>query len=158
MQLCLQHLRKPLYHFNFIIKHKPPLNYIQSQPFRKLSSHIIYGNIKTRYNVFRKCANDVFGEYDFMVQKLPKSYIMRLLEKSPALKLSQSVYCTEMMGLILLARSSICTLLDAWRFAHCCDLHNAHGAIFLGSLASELADSLCVDYLAQVTAPWLVLP
>ena len=44
------------------------------QLFRKLFRHIIYGNIKTRYNVFRKYANDVFGEYDFMVQKLLKSY------------------------------------------------------------------------------------
>ena len=52
---------------------------------------IIYENIKTRYNVLRKYANDVFGEYDFMVQKLPKSYIIRLLEKHPALKLSQSL-------------------------------------------------------------------
>ena len=31
------------------------------QRFRKLSRHLIYGNIKTRYNVFRKYANDVFG-------------------------------------------------------------------------------------------------
>ena len=51
------------------------------------------------YNVFRKYANDVFGEYDFMVQKLPKSYIIRLLEKSPALKLLKVAYFTEMMGL-----------------------------------------------------------
>jgi hypothetical protein len=29
-------------------------------------------------------------------------------------------------------------------------MRNARGAIFLGLLASELADSLCVDYLAQV--------
>ena len=36
-----------------------------------------------RYNVFRKYANDVFGEYNFMVQKLPKSYIIRLFRKSP---------------------------------------------------------------------------
>ena len=36
-----------------------------------------------RYNVFRKYANDVFGEYDFMVQKLLKSYIIRLFRKSP---------------------------------------------------------------------------
>ena len=70
------------------------------QLFRKLFRHIICGNIKTRYNVFRKYANDVFDEYDFMVQKLPKSYIIRLLEKPPALKPSQSVYCNEMMGLI----------------------------------------------------------
>ena len=42
----------------------------------------------------------MFGAYDFMVQKLPKSYIIRLLEKHPALKLSQGVYCKEMMGLI----------------------------------------------------------
>ena len=56
------------------------------QLFRKLFRHIIYGNIKTRYNVFRKYANDVFGEYDFMVQKLPKSYIIRLFRKSPRSK------------------------------------------------------------------------
>ena len=31
-----------------------------SQPFRKLFDHIIYGDIKMRYNVFRKYANDVF--------------------------------------------------------------------------------------------------
>ena len=36
-----------------------------------------------RYNVFRKYANDVFVEYDFMVRKPPKSYIIRLLGKSP---------------------------------------------------------------------------
>ena len=53
-----------------------------------------------RYNVFRKYANDVFGEYDFTVQKLPKSYYIRLLESLSALKLSPSVYCKEMMGLI----------------------------------------------------------
>ena len=68
--------------------------------FRKLFGHIIYGNIKTRYNVFRKYANDVFGAYDFTVQKLSKSYVIRLLENYPALKLSKSVYCNEMMGLI----------------------------------------------------------
>ena len=61
---------------------------------------------------------------------------------------------TEMMGLYSCS-PSIFPMLDAWRFAHCCALHNAHGAIFLGSLASELADSLCVDYLAQVTTPRL---
>ena len=55
----------------------------RSQLFRKLFRHIIYGNIKTRYNVFRKYANDVFGEYDFMVQRLPKSYYIRLFRKSP---------------------------------------------------------------------------
>ena len=33
---------------------------IRLQLFRKLFNHIIYGNIKTRYNVFRKYANDVF--------------------------------------------------------------------------------------------------
>ena len=42
----------------------------------------------------------MFVEYDFMVQKPPKSYIIRLLEKPPALKLSQSVYCNEMMGFL----------------------------------------------------------
>ena len=54
-----------------------------SQLFRKLFSHIIYGNIKTRYNVFRKCANDAFVAYDFMVQKPLKSYILRLFAKPP---------------------------------------------------------------------------
>ena len=55
---------------------------MNSQLFRKLFNHIVYGDIKTRYNVFRKYANDVFGEYDFMVQKLLKSYIIRLFRKS----------------------------------------------------------------------------
>ena len=41
--------------------------------------------------------------------------------------------------------------LDAWCFAPCCVTHNARGAIFTDSLTSELADLLCVDYLAQVT-------
>ena len=58
------------------------LEIFRLQHFRKLFRHIIYGNIKTRYNVFRKYANDVFGEYDFMVQKLPKSYIIRLFGKA----------------------------------------------------------------------------
>ena len=46
--------------------------------------------------------------------------------------------------------------LDAVCFALCCVTHNARGAIFLGLLASKLADSLFVDYLALVTTPWLV--
>ena len=54
--------------------------------FSQTHKTIIYGNIKTRYNVFRKYTNDVFGEYDFMVQKLPKSYIIRLFRKSPRSK------------------------------------------------------------------------
>ena len=83
------------------IKPRTNFNIIgESQHFRKLFRHIICGNIKMRYNVFRKYANDVFSEYDFMVQKLPKSYCIRLFRKSPALKLSKSVYCKEMMGLI----------------------------------------------------------
>ena len=45
----------------------------------------------------------------------------------------------------------LCATLDAWCYAPCCVIHNARGAIFLGLLASELADSLYVDYLAQVT-------
>jgi len=45
--------------------HSHPISLSQSQPFRKLFSHIIYGDIKTRYNVFRKIEYDVFGEYDF---------------------------------------------------------------------------------------------
>ena len=44
----------------------------------------------------------------------------------------------------------IFALLDAWCFAPCCATLNARGAIFLGSLTSKLADSLCVDYLALV--------
>ena len=51
--------------------------------FPQTHKPIIYGNIKTRYNVFRKYVNDVFGEYDFMVRKLLKSYIKRLFGKSP---------------------------------------------------------------------------
>ena len=42
----------------------------------------------------------MFGEYDFMVQKLLKSYIIRLKEGLPALKLLKVAYRTEMMGLI----------------------------------------------------------
>ena len=42
-------------------------------------------------------------------------------------------------------------MLDAWCFAPCCVIHNARGAIFTDSLTSKLADSLYVDYLAQVT-------
>jgi len=49
------------------------------------------------------------------------------------------------------------TSLDAVCFALCCVTHNARGAIFLGSLTSKLADSLCVDYLVWVTTPWLAL-
>ena len=52
-----------------------------SQPFCKLFDHIIYGDIKTRYNVFRKYANDVFGEYDFVVQKLLKPYNNKTFQK-----------------------------------------------------------------------------
>ena len=91
----------------------------------KLFDHIIYGNIKTRYNVFRKYANDVFDECDFVAKRITKSYIIRLLVKPPALKPTQSLLTHRDDGLILLTR-----------------------------LASELADSLCVDYLAQVTTPW----
>ena len=53
------------------------------QLFRKLFGHTVYGNNKTRYNVFRKYANDVSVAYDFMVQKPPKSYIIRLFAKPP---------------------------------------------------------------------------
>ena len=45
----------------------------------------------------------------------------------------------------------LCATLDAVCFALCCVKHNARGAIFTSLLASELADSLCVDYLAQET-------
>ena len=37
---------------------------------------------------------------DFSFSTDQKSYKIRLPEKHPALKLSQSVYCKEMMGLI----------------------------------------------------------
>ena len=84
------------------------------QHFRKLFNHIVYGDIKTRYNVFRKYANDVLI--------LPTSYA-----------------------------SALCLMLDAWCYAPYCAMRNARGAIFLGLLASELADSLFVDYLAQAT-------
>ena len=50
----------------------------------------------------------------------------------------------------------LCATLDAWCYAPYCATRNARGAIFTDSLTSELADSLCVDYLAQVTTPWLV--
>ena len=46
-------------------------------------------------------------------------------------------------------------MLDALCYAPCYVTRNARGAIFLGSLTSKLADSLCVDYLAQVTTPRL---
>ena len=48
------------------------------------------------------------------------------------------------------------TSLDAWCCAPCCVSRNARGAIFLGSLTSKLADSLCVYYLVQVTTSWFV--
>ena len=58
-------------------------------------------------------------------------------------------------GLILLARQGIRAALDARCFAPCCASRNARGAIFLGSLTSKLAVSLCVDYLAHATTPRL---
>ena len=43
----------------------------------------------------------MFVEYDFVIQKPPKSYYIRLFGRSPpALKLLKVAYCTEMMGLI----------------------------------------------------------
>ena len=56
-----------------------------------------------------------------------------------------------MMGLILPTSyaSALRLMLGA---THLVALRStARGAIFLGSLASKLADSLCVDYLAKVT-------
>ena len=50
----------------------------------------------------------------------------------------------------------LCAMLDAWCYAPYCAMRNARGAIFLGSLTSKLADSLCVDYLAPVTTRWSV--
>ena len=55
-----------------------------------------------------------------------------------------------MMGLYSIL-AALCALLDAWCYAPRYAKRNARGAIFLGSLTSKLADSLCVDYLAQVT-------
>ena len=40
------------------------------QLFRKLFGHIIYGDIKTRYNVFRKIEYDVLGERILQFEKL----------------------------------------------------------------------------------------
>ena len=124
-----------------------------SQLFRKLFRHIIYGNIKTRYNVFRKYVNDVFGEYDFMVQKLPKSYIIRLLRKSPRSEALLKRLLQRDDGSHTPCSLRLRALLEAWCFAPCCTSRNARGAIFLGSLASKLAASLYVDYPAQVTPP-----
>ena len=47
-------------------------------------------------------------------------------------------------------------MLDALCYAPCCVARNAREAIFTDSLTSKLVDLLCVDYLAQVTTPWLV--
>ena len=121
------------------------------QLFRKLFDHIIYGDIKMRYNVFRKYANDVFGECDFMAQKLPKSYTIRLFRKSTRSETLKSCLLQRNDGTYTPNSLRLCALLDAWCYAPCCTTCNARGAIFLGSLASELADSLCVDYLEQVT-------
>ena len=63
-----------------------------------------------------------------------------------------------MMGLILLTRyaSALCLMLGATHLiALCATLVEQSSA---ASLASELADSLSVDYPAQVTHPWLALP
>ena len=60
-------------HYNYTVQLRVNARYIKDifskvmaifrlRLFRKLFEHIIYGNIKTRYNVFRKYANDVFGE------------------------------------------------------------------------------------------------
>ena len=43
---------------------------IRLQPFCKLFSHIIYGDIKTRYNVFRKTEYDVFGGKILQLKRL----------------------------------------------------------------------------------------
>ncbi len=85
------------------------------QLFRKLFRHIIYGNIKTRYNVFRKYANDVFGECDFTIQKLHKSYYTRLLRKSPRSEALPKRLLQRNDGLILLTRyaSALCLMLGA---------------------------------------------
>ena len=106
-----------------------------------------------RYNVFRKYANDVFGECDFTTKKVPKSCIIRLFRKSPRSEVLPKRLLQRNDGLILHTRyaSALRLMLGA---LHLVVLHhNARGAIFLGSLTSELADSLCVDYPAQVTTP-----
>ncbi len=46
------------------------LTIVKTQPFRKLFDHIIYGDIKMRYNVFRKTEYDVFGERILQLKKL----------------------------------------------------------------------------------------
>ena len=121
------------------------------QLFCKLFSHIIYGNIKTRYNVFKKIEYDVFGAYDFMVRKPLKSYLIRLLGKSPRSEALSKRLMQRDDGLILPTSyaSALRLMLGA---SHLVALYaTLVEQIFLGSLASKLADSLCVDYLAQVT-------
>ena len=51
-------------HINYIINH----DFLQ--PFRKLFDHIIYGDVKTRYNVFRKIEYDVFDERILQLKRL----------------------------------------------------------------------------------------
>ena len=64
------------------------------QHFRKLFSHIIYGDVKTRYNVFRKIEYDVFGA---RILQGKKAYFIRFFIILMRLK----AHCrTEMMGLI----------------------------------------------------------
>ena len=46
------------------------LTTVKTQPFRKLFEHIIYGDIKTRYNVFRKTEYDVFSARILQLKKL----------------------------------------------------------------------------------------
>ena len=84
----------------------------RSQLFRKLFIHIIYGNIKTRYNVFGKYANDGLI--------LQTSY-------ASALRLMLGATHLVVFHTTLVEKSS------------------------LARLQAGLADSLCVDYLAQVT-------
>ena len=96
----------------------------------------------------------MFGEYDFMVQKPPKSYIIRLFAKPPRSEALKRCLLHRDDGSYTPDEPRLCATLDAMFFALCCVTHNARGAIFTDLHASKLADSLCVDYPAQVTTPW----
>ena len=91
-----------------------------------------------------------------MVQKLPKSYIIRLFRKPPRSKAPSKCLLHRDDGSYTPYSLRLCASLDACCYAPCYAERNARRAIVLGSLTSKLADSLCVDYLSQVTTPWLV--
>lgn len=92
----------------------------------------------------------MFGEYDFMVQKLLKSYIIDFLQNLPALKLLKVAYRTEMMELIgagsLSPKATQCLIKKQTH--HYGSLHN-DASVFLGLQVNELTNSdrnrHCVD-------------